>query len=388
MSWPIVELSKFCNTGSGGTPSRKETEFYNGDIPWIKSGDLRESTVLEATEFITELAIQKSSAKIVPKGSILLAMYGATVGRMAMLGIDAATNQAVCNIIPDEKKAYTKYVYYALLNKVPEFLKNAVGGAQPNISQGIIRETKIPLPPLEEQKRIAAILDKANAIRCKRQQTVKLADEFLQAVFLDMFGDLVTIDGYSSAQKSKILEVLDYIDYRGKTPEKSDFGVTLITAKNVRKGFVDEEPREFIPEENYKSWMTRGLPRENDVLFTTEAPLGNVALLGKYEKVVLGQRLIALRSKGKLTHEYLMFLLLHPFIQSLINSRSSGSTVKGIRTKELYEIEIPIANLNDQEKFSKIYKVTRKHIDNITSSSLKAVSLFNSLSQEAFSGDL
>lgn len=192
MSWPLVKISDFCQTGSGGTPSRDIPEYYEGDIPWIKSGDLRENIVTSATEFISQEAINKSSAKIVSQGAILVAMYGATVGRMALLGIDAATNQAVCNVVPDASKADTKYVYYALLSKVPDFLRSAIGGAQPNISQGLIRSTEIPLPPLPEQKRIAAILDKADAIRRKRQQAIQLADDFLRAVFLDMFGDPVT----------------------------------------------------------------------------------------------------------------------------------------------------------------------------------------------------
>lgn len=191
VSYPLVKIAEFCKTGSGGTPSRTNLEFYDGDIPWIKSGELRETLITTASEFITELAVKNSSAKIVPKGAILLAMYGATVGRMAILEIDAATNQAVCNIVPDEKTAFPKYVYYALLNKVPYFLKNAIGGAQPNISQGMIKDTEITLPPLPEQKRIAAILDKADAIRRKRQQAIQLADDFLRAVFLDMFGDPV-----------------------------------------------------------------------------------------------------------------------------------------------------------------------------------------------------
>jgi len=191
VSWPLVPISDFCITGSGGTPSRKKPEYYTGDIPWVKSGDLRENIVTKVSEHISDIAIEKSSAKIVPKGAILLAMYGATVGRMAILGIDAATNQAVCNIIPDEQKAYRKYVYYALRDRVPMFLRNAVGGAQPNINQGMIKETKIPLPPLTEQKRIAAILDKADAIRRKGQQSIDLADQYLRSVFLELFGDLV-----------------------------------------------------------------------------------------------------------------------------------------------------------------------------------------------------
>jgi type I restriction enzyme, S subunit len=185
----LASIGEFCITGSGGTPSRKKPEYYGGTIPWIKSGDLRENVVTAATEFISQEAVAESSAKIVPKGAILLAMYGATVGRMAILGLEAATNQAVCFIIPDENRAHTRYVYYALLSKVPEFLRNAVGGAQPNINQGMVKDTRISLPSLAEQERIAAILDRTEDLRRKRQQSIQLTDEFLRAVFLDMFGD-------------------------------------------------------------------------------------------------------------------------------------------------------------------------------------------------------
>ncbi|HBO3046078.1 TPA: restriction endonuclease subunit S, partial [Pseudomonas aeruginosa] len=236
--------------------------------------------------------------------------------------------------------------------------------------------------------RIAAILDKADAIRRKRQQTIQLADDFLRAVFLDMFGDLVTTSGYAGSQKYQLIDLVDYIDYRGKTPEKSESGVPLITAKNVKSGYVDDEPREYIPEENYDAWMTRGFPRKNDVLFTTEAPLGNVALLGEYEKVAIGQRLVALRSKGKVTHEYLLFLLLHPFIQDLIYARSSGSTVKGIRTKELYSIELPVADIQRQKEFSAIYWKSTSLTKNQECAYEVDVLNFNALSQKAFRGEL
>ena len=263
------------------------------------------------------------------------------------------------------------------------------------VSLGNIRALEIPLPypddpekSLKEQKRIAAILDKADGIRRKRQQAIQLADDFLRSVFLDMFGDLVTTQGYGKAGKKKIKELVDYIDYRGKTPTKSEAGIPLITAKNVKKGFISIDPKEFIPKENYKSWMTRGLPQENDVLFTTEAPLGNVALLGKYEKVVVGQRLISLRSKGELTQEYLLCILLDSFIQGLIYKRSSGSTVKGIRTKELYEIELPVPDLKEQKEFTRIYWKIKGVVCRVEEGENWLEDNFNSLSQKAFKGEL
>lgn len=268
---------------------------------------------------------------------------------------------------------------------VSSFIK---GATRAKLTKGDAARIPIPFPPLDEQKRIAAILDKADSLRRKRQQAIQLADECLRAVFLDMFGDLFCDAGYQLAYKKPISELTTYIDYRGKTPEKSESGIPLITAKNVKKGYVSEEPREYIPESTYESRMTRGQPLENDVLFTTEAPLGNAALLGKYEKVSVGQRLVSLRSKGELTQEYLLFCLLNPFTQNLIDQKSSGSTVKGIRTKELYQIELPIPDINKQKNFSDIYiKITG--INQKTAfCDLSNNKLFESLSQKAFSGEL
>jgi type I restriction enzyme, S subunit len=182
-------IGDFCETGSGGTPNRSVSEYYGGSIPWVKSGELREAVVTKTEEMITETALKNSSAKLIAPGAILFAMYGATVGRMAMLGVEAATNQAICNIRPDPKRADVQYVYRALQARVPELIAKATGGAQPNISQEKIRQTKIPLPPLSEQKRIAAILDQADALRQKRKKAIALLDSLTQSIFLDMFGD-------------------------------------------------------------------------------------------------------------------------------------------------------------------------------------------------------
>ena len=148
-TFPERRLGEFCRTGSGGTPSRKQAErYYGGDIPWVKSGELRAAVVTHTEESITREALDRSSAKLVPAGALLVAMYGATVGQVAVLGIEATTNQAVCHVIPDESAVTPRYLYHALQRQVPNWLRLRVGGAQPNISQQIIRDSKIPLPPL------------------------------------------------------------------------------------------------------------------------------------------------------------------------------------------------------------------------------------------------
>jgi type I restriction enzyme S subunit len=173
MNWPIAPISSFCETGSGTTPPRSQLDrYYGGGVPWVKSRELRETIVMSTEETITPLALEETPLKLAPPGSILVAMYGATVGRVGILGIAATTNQAICHVVPDPKIAESRYLYHALQFKLPEFISRSVGGAQPNISQQIIRNAKVLLPPLNEQRRITAILDASAALTTRRRNAL------------------------------------------------------------------------------------------------------------------------------------------------------------------------------------------------------------------------
>lgn len=156
--WEVKKLGEVCDMTSGGTPSRKNEKFYSGNIPWVKSGELDKGLILDTEEKITEEAIKNSSAKIFPRGTLLIALYGATIGKLAFLGIDAATNQAVCGIFLN-KKINSSYLFNFLSFKKSELVSQGIGGAQPNISQGILKNLKIPLPPLPEQQQIVAKIE-------------------------------------------------------------------------------------------------------------------------------------------------------------------------------------------------------------------------------------
>lgn len=190
MKWPEVTISRFCKTGSGGTPSTRQKDvYYGGDIPWVKSGELKENVLISTEESLSDLGLKESAAKWVPEGAILMAMYGASVGNTALLGLRATTNQAVCHVVPDPRVAYNRYVWYALRAKVPMLLTKRVGGAQPNISQKIIRDTTIALPAISEQRRIVEILDQADALRKQRSEADAKAARILPSLFYKMFGD-------------------------------------------------------------------------------------------------------------------------------------------------------------------------------------------------------
>lgn len=149
--------------------------------------------------------------------------------------------------------------------------------------------------------------------------------------------------------------VSDFIDYRGKTVPKSEAGILLITARNVRMGFVDWSHNEYIPEESYDSWMDRGIPKAGDILFTTEAPLGNIALFPRKGKYALGQRLITIRADEYNLHGgFLLYFLLSSQGQNRIRVRATGSTALGIRQSELRKLKIPLPPLAEQKKIAAI----------------------------------
>jgi len=157
--WVRKTIGEIAKTASGGTPSRGRANYYGGAIPWVKSGELGDRVVYETSETITDLGLKSSSAKIFPKGTLCIALYGATVGKLGILGMDAATNQAVCGIfLPDSID--TQYVYRYLESKRQELVDMGKGGAQPNISQEIVRQTNIPVAPLPEQRRIVSEIEK------------------------------------------------------------------------------------------------------------------------------------------------------------------------------------------------------------------------------------
>lgn len=175
--WKVVKLGEIAKLESGGTPSRQKLEYWKrGTIPWIKSGELNDTLIYDSEEKITELGLKNSSAKIFPKGTLLIALYGATVGKTGILSIEASTNQAVCAILPAFPNTFdSKFLQYCLILLREKLIAQSSGGAQSNIYLYVLKNFKIPLPPLEEQKKIAEILSKWDrVIELKKAKKEKL----------------------------------------------------------------------------------------------------------------------------------------------------------------------------------------------------------------------
>jgi type I restriction enzyme, S subunit len=290
----------------------------------------------------------------------------------------------------DRAKYELQYLYFLLLTLN---LSSMAKGVKPGINRNDIYDITVTTTDIEEQRRIVTLLDEAFAniatAKANAEKNLKNARELLgtqlQVVFAEPSKDWL---------KTTIGEHIRFIDYRGKTPLKTSQGLRLITAKNVKMGFIQTNPEEFVAPDSYYSWMTRGIPNKGDVLFTTEAPLANVAQLDTDEKVVFAQRIIIMQpNRQKLDPTFLKFLLLSPTIQQRIKEQGTGATVQGIKASLLKKIEISFpADINLQASIVEQLESLSEEVDRlefIYRQKLTALDdLKKSLLHQAFSGQL
>jgi type I restriction enzyme S subunit len=216
--WQYKALGEVCVTSSGGTPLKLDSANYDGGtIPWLMSGEVGQRDVIAATKFITDKGLANSSAKLFPPSSVLVAMYGATAGEVGILRFKAATNQAVCGILPNENFV-PEFLYYFLLAHQQELVSTATGNAQPNISQAKIRALQIPIMPRKEQERIVAILDEVSegiaTARANIETTCTKAIELLDIKLQTLLAP--SADGWKSLTLAEIAS-----DYgRGKSKHR------------------------------------------------------------------------------------------------------------------------------------------------------------------------
>lgn len=386
MSWPLVALSDFCRTGSGGTPSRRKNgEYYVGSIPWVKSGELRDDALAATDEHITDAALRESSAKMVPTGAVLIAMYGATVGRTALLEIDASTNQAVCFVVPEPKLAVGRYVWYALRASYDDLLAKRVGGAQPNISQQIIRRLKIPLPPPSEQRRIVEILDQADALRKLCRETDAKVARILPALFLKMFGDPAT--NPMGWPKMKIGELARVI--RGASPRpKGDpryFGgkIPWIKISDVHKsGKYLYECDEGVTEEGASRSV---LLEPGTLILSNSASVGTPCIL-KVAGCIHDGFLAFLDLDSAIERDFLYatFLIEKGRLKSLAPAGTQANLNTGI--VKTFQIAVPPVDL--QRRFVRIADDVAELEEMGKTAGASIDSLWGNLLQRAFSGRL
>jgi type I restriction enzyme S subunit len=270
-----------------------------------------------------------------------------------------------------------------------------MGGAvgHQRVSKDFIENYTIPLPPIDEQNRIVRLLDETLTKVAVASENAKNSRDQSRALFRSYLNRTFSKPGRGWVT-TNIGTHIRFIDYRGKTPKKTESGLRLITAKNVKMGFLQETPREFVSPNSYNGWMTRGIPRRGDVLFTTEAPLANVAQLDTDEKVVFAQRIIIMQTTpSTLDNTFLKYLLLSDPVQKRIHAKGTGATVKGIKASLLRTVEISFPKSVDEQrtivaKLDKLNSETQR-LESIYQQKIEALKVLKrSLLHSAFTGEL
>lgn len=276
--WEWRKIGDICNTTSGGTPSRKRSDYFEGTIPWVKSGELPDGYISEVEEFITDEAIQNSNAKVFPRGTLLVAMYGATVGKLGILEMDAATNQAVCAVF-QPPQIERDFLFWYLKSIRNQLLGISFGAAQPNISQTVIKNTHFPLPypdqpdrSLVEQRRIVAqleaLLGEVREMRKLNSEISADVDILMDSVRAERFYRNANLpEGWEMRRIDSLAEVNPRRPRLKREDEKLTSFVPMAAVDEVRGEFTRVEPRPYHEVKRGYTYF-----EEDDVVFAKITP--------------------------------------------------------------------------------------------------------------------
>lgn len=389
MSWPMVSIKSVAKVTTGKTPSKKVEEYFGGHIPFISPAELGNAQfVSPAKQTLTEAGA--AQIKLVPKNSVLVCCIG-SLGKLAIADQTLGTNQQINSVTFDEKLVFPKYGYYALSRLKPILESIAPATTVAIVSKSKFEELEIPLPPLDEQKRIAAILDKADAIRQKRKHAIALADEFLRSVFLDMFGDPVSNPkGWEVKPLSELIMKGDKINYGIVQPgDHVEDGIPIVRVGDIKDGSIDKSKLKrvarIIDEKHSKSRLVG-----DEILITcVGATVGKVALAdGSLSGFNTVRALTRVRLNEEVNRSFVFRYLQSPFIQGYFQSQLRTVGQPTLNGKQIGETPILLPNLNMQREFLQLSDraLTIKDLSN--SQLIEADNMFNSLSQKAFSGQL
>ena len=367
----IKTLGELCNIVSGGTPLRSKPEYWNnGTIPWIKIGDMKGKYINSADECITQAGLDSSSAKMLPKGTILYTIF-ATLGEVGILEINASTNQAIAGLtIKDNSQILSEYLYYYLKSKKGYVKTIGRGVAQSNINRSILKSFQVPLPTSLKQKEIVDILDKITNIIKYRQQELHMLDNLIKARFVEMFGDPVYSAIDSKIELSDICEKIT--DGEHGSVARVANGHPFLNAKHILKtGFIDWKTITYIGDEDHQRIYKRCNPEKGDILLTTTGTIGNVAIMPECEEVSMDRGITLLKiNRHKVTSEFVAEMLKHPSIQMAMGANVHASAIGHLFMNKVKKLPAILPSMKKQIEFTTFVQQIDKSKQHFSSSSL------------------
>jgi type I restriction enzyme S subunit len=412
--WTLAKLSDVAHWGSGGTPRRTNAEFFDGEIPWVVIGDLKDGPVADSTTHITERGLQESAAKWVPPGAVLLAMYG-SIGKLGIASRPLTTNQAIAFAVANDSMISSKYLFWYLMSARNELRNAGKGGTQRNISQTVLKSFPIPLPPRAEQEAIveeiekqftrldaavisltkvrallnvhrAALLNEAvrgtlvaneceNALLEGRQ--VETGQELLHRILDERsrWGDSVEASLLGSSRRHAYQRVVtadetglwelpqgwawgawdqiaNWVTYGFTRPMPHvDNGIPIVTARHVLSGKIDTSLTDRTTSEAYQALSPKDRPQRGDILITKDGTIGRAAVVGTDEQFCINQSVAVVWLRScPMDRRYLLAVVEAPFTQRLIRSKARGAAMQHLSITDVARMPVPIPPFAEQQR--------------------------------------
>ena len=366
------KIGELTSVVTGGTPKTSHPEYWeNGEIPWLQSGCCQNCDVYSSEKYITKEGYDNSSTRLMPADTVMIALTGATAGKIGYLRFEACGNQSITGIFPCNS-LNQRYLFYFLISQRERILSDCIGGAQPHISQGYVKDIKIPIPTMEEQQSIVKRLETTRQLIDQRQNEIKLLDQLIKARFVEMFRNMnpswptVSIgDICTDARTGPFGSALHHDEFVND-------GIFVLGIDNAVENRFSFNRMRYITEEKYQQ-LKRYTVYPGDVIITIMGTVGRSAVIPNDMPLAINTKHLAC-----LTPDYAkvdsIFLCsafqMHPDVQRQLNSNTKGAIMDGLNLGIIKGLEFQLPPLQKQKDFEFFYsQVDKSKCDtsNITS---------------------
>lgn len=392
MTWPTAKIGEVCDVVSGATPRTREDRYWDGNVPWVTPKDLsnlKRKHLSDTPRKITSEGFKSCSVQMLPAQSVLFSSR-APIGLVAINTIPVCTNQGFKSMVPHADRISADYLYWWLSVHSARIQELGRGATFKEVSKKIVEDLRIPLPPLPQQKRIAAILDKADAIRRKRQQAIDLTDQLLRSTFLEMFGDEIgSEDPRRTAPLQEFIDPERPITYGILKPgPNQEAGIPYVRVVDLQAGRVATKNLRRTTEKIALSYQ-RSLLRPKDLLISIRGHVGRLAIVPpELAGANITQDTARIAGAEDVDNRFLLGFLASRWAQRWMAQRTKGAAVKGINLRDLRKIPVPRVSPSRQLEFGKVLQQLWRSEDRSRAFEHEADELFGSLSQRAFNGEL
>jgi type I restriction enzyme S subunit len=437
--WTFARLADVAQWSSGGTPKSTVASYYAGSIPWVVTGDLTDGPVMKTAQTLTMEGLQNSSAKLVPAGTVLVAMYGASIGRLGIAAMDLTTNQAIANARVNEAVS-PKYLMYYLLSQKPGLVAAGKGAAQPNIGQGVLKEWPIPIAPRREQERIVSAIEEQfsrldaalSALQNVKRNIQRMRIAVLHAAIT---GSLVSHEPAEGTGKAFLQEIstlrskhLAEHPYTGsnRVPTEADVqalpklpvgwtwatvdqlstkvsdgvhkkpnyvpdGIPFVTVRNLTAGNdISFDDLKYITEQDHLEYCRRTKPEYGDLLVSKDGTLGTIRAIRDRRPFSIFVSVALIKPVVLEMSDYLELALSSPVVQRQMVPKGSG--LQHIHIEDLRADCVPVPPLAEQRRIVEAAQLELERVEYlqqlIDRQIDRAGSLRSSILASAFSGRL